>query len=157
MKICVLKEIPVFFIRAAVLSVVICGAPAVAIANPETTSCKMLEVLSQNKIEEIEPTLNDFAARWLPQSRNGAISQLTELLKTEPFVGGSVHRITKLGNDLEEHIVLLRLRMGEVAAMRLRYEWSPDGLTLAGMDFKRQVADLTTLSFVSVPEEVICS
>ncbi len=145
------------FIRAAVLSAVVCGVPAVVMANPETTSCKMLEVLSLNKIEEVEPILNDFAGRWLPQSRDGAITQLTELLKTQPFVGGSAHRIAKLGGDLEEHIILLRLRMGEVAAMRLRYEWTPDGLTLAGMDFKRQVADLTTLSFVSVPEEIICS
>jgi hypothetical protein len=128
----------------------------VAIADPEATSCKLMEVLSTNEIAEVEPTLNDFTARWLPQSRDGAITQLTELLKTEPFVGGSVHRIVRLGTDLEEHIVLLRLGAGEVAAMRLRYEWSPDGLTLAGMDFNRQVADLTTLSFVGPPEEILC-
>lgn len=146
-----------FFMRAAVLSALICGVPAVAPANPELTSCKMLEVLSQNQIEEVEPTINDFAARWLPESRDGAITQLTELLTTQPFVGGSAHRIAKLGSDLEEHIVLLRLRLGEVAAMRLRYEWTPDGLSLAGMDFKRKVADLTTLSFLSVPEEIVCS
>lgn len=145
-----------FRFRNAVLSSTLCLFPSLLAADPEAISCKMMAVLSQNRVAELEPTLNEFAARWVPESRDGAIQQLSALLSSQPFVGGSVHRTTKLGEDLEEHVILLRLKDGEVAAMRMRYEWTPDGLTLAGVDFKRQVEELSTLPFPSVPEEIDC-
>ncbi len=50
-----------------------------------------------------------------------------------------------LSSSAVEHVFLLRLSVGEVAAMRLHHEWMPDGLLLAGIDFKRQMAELSTL------------
>ncbi|MEO0567348.1 MAG: hypothetical protein AAF066_06425 [Pseudomonadota bacterium] len=125
-------------------------------ANAQSISCRLLDVMSQNKVSEVEGAVSEFSNRWLAESREGAIKQLTSLLEPLPFVGGSLHRIAKLGEDFEEHVMLLRLREGEVAAMRLRYEWSPGGPALTGIDFKRKIADLSTVSFIGVPEEITC-
>lgn len=144
-------------LRDTLIAAVLAALPAAsASADPLSISCRLLDVMSQNKADEVEGAVSEFAARWLEEAREGAINQLTSLLTPQPFVGGSLHRIAKLGDDFEEHVMLLRLRPGEVAAMRLRYEWTPDGLTLTGIDFKRKIGDLSTVSFVGVPEEITC-
>lgn len=130
--------------------------PTVAAANPQDISCRMLDAMSNNRGSQIKPMLKEIGSRWVPQSREGAAEQLTKLLETAPFMGGSLYRIAKLGDDFEEHIMLLRLQVGEVAGMRLRYEWTPDGLTLTGIDFKRQIGELSTVSFIGPPETINC-
>lgn len=144
-----LRSITLFAALFAVL-------PTFAAANPQEVSCRLFDAMSNNKMVEINPILDDVGSRWLPQSREGAKEQLSTLLESQPFVGGSLHRIAKLGDDFEEHIMLLRLKIGEVAGMRLRYEWTPDGLTLTGIDFKRQIGELSTVSFIGPPETINC-
>lgn len=150
------EEVSMFNLRVATVLAFVCASPMMASANPDRISCEVMAVLSTNDTAALAPLLDEIASRWITDARVGAVEQLSGLIASEPFVGGSVHRLVKLGEDLEEHVILLRLREGEVAGMRMRYEWSPDGLTLAGIDFKRQIAELTTLPFRSVPETVDC-
>lgn len=146
-----------FYFRALTLLAALTTAlPTISAANPQDISCRMLDAMSNNRAAELNPMLEEVGSRWVPQSREGASEQLTKLLEAEPFVGGSLFRIAKLGDDFEEHIMLLRLGVGEVAGMRLRYEWTPDGLTLTGIDFKRQIGELSTVSFIGAPEEITC-
>ena len=146
-----------FGLRALTLFATLTAAlPTVAAANPQAISCRVLDAMANNLGSEIKPILEEIGSRWIPQSRDGAAEQLTKLLETDPFVGGSLFQIAKLGDDFEEHIMLLRLEVGEVAGMRLRYEWTPDGLTLTGIDFKRQIGELSTVSFIGTPKPINC-
>lgn len=101
--------------------------------------------------------MTEFADRWTDANRIGAIESLTSMVTPEPFAGGAVYRIAKFGEDLEEHLIVLRLATGEVAGMRLLYEWTPDGLKLTTMDFKRRFPDMIATQILMPPEPIDCS
>lgn len=140
---------------------IICGCLTVASARTASadavqTSCRFLEVMSQNRIDEVDETLMTFADRWVDESRQNATTQLSSLLDSRPFIGGSMYRVARLGEDFEQHVLVLRLEAGETAGMRLTYEWTPDGLALTGIDFKRNLEELTIAPFSTTPEPLSC-
>ena len=111
------------------------SGPALADAALEQ-SCQMLAVLGGNQVEEVAPTLGRLAGRWPEQNITGATEQLTQMLGQIAFAGGNVYELGRLGDDLVEHLIVLRLAEGETAGMQLSYEWTPEGLALTRMDFK---------------------
>jgi hypothetical protein len=82
------------------------------------------------------------ADRWAPKSRENAISTLQSLVRELQFDGGNAYVVAKLGEDYEDHILAIRLQAGEVAAARLTYEWTPDGLRLTAMNFRRRITEM---------------
>lgn len=144
-----------FGINTVAVLVVLAGA-APAVAAPQEDSCALLDIIGGNKATEVEASLTEMADRWLTKSRIAVIEQLQQILTPAPFVGGSVYRVAKLGDDLEEHIMLLRLRPGEIVGVRLRYEWTPDGLKLTGLDLKQKIDELSVLNFGGAPVEIAC-
>lgn len=145
-----------FGIRTVAVFVGLAGAAPV-IAAPQEDSCALLDIIGSNKTTEVETALTEMADYWLPQSRVAVIEQLQQFLTPAPFIGGSVYRVAKLGDDLEEHVMLLRLRRGEVVGVRLRYEWTSDGLKLTGLDLKDKIDELSILNFGGAPVEITCS
>lgn len=127
-----------------------------AAADPVASTCRFLDVVSGNKVDEVDALMADLGSRWVDSSRAGAIESLTTLLTQSKFAGGNVYRIAQLGEDLEEHLVVLRLERGEVAGARLLYEWTPDGLALTTMEFKRKFSEMIASQFAQQPEPVAC-
>lgn len=136
--------------------IVLVGAHTSA-ANPMKDTCSMLAAIGANNPDAVESALSDIGARWQAANRTSAIQQMRTLASGNTFAGGNAYRISKLGDDVEEHIVLLRLRQGEVSAMRLRYEWTPDGLKLVSLEAKRKVTELTQNRVVIDPPLLDCS
>lgn len=134
-----------------------CLAGSAAFAAPADASCRVLAVIGGNDATAIAPMMTEFADRWTDANRTGAIESLTSMVTPEPFAGGAVYRIAKFGEDLEEHLIVLRLATGEVAGMRLLYEWTPDGLQLTTMDFKRRFPDMIATQILMPPEPIDCS
>lgn len=145
-----------FGINTVVVFAVLAGAAPV-VAAPQEDSCTLLDIIGGNKTTEVEVALTEMADRWLTQSRVAVVEQLQQILAPAPFIGGSVYRVAKLGDDLEEHIMLLRLRRGEIVGVRLRYEWTPDGLKLTGFDLKEKIDELSVIDFGGAPVEIACS
>lgn len=104
-------------------------------------SCAVLDVIGADRADGLAPLFADLGAHWPKENREGLVSRLTELLGALDFAGGNVYLLNKLGDDLEEHLVLLRLSDGEVAGMRLRYEWTPEGMKLVKVNFERKYED----------------
>ena len=115
------------------------GIAATTAAQADTAtdqSCRLLGVLGGNRTGDIAPALADIAARWPEPNRAAAVERMTGLLGQIAFAGGNVYEIGRLGEDLVEHLVVLRLADGETAGMRLSYEWTPEGLSLTTLDLK---------------------
>lgn len=125
-------------------------------ADPAQDSCHFLAVVGGNQPEGVGPLLGNIAAKWIPESRSRAVATLTDLMSKQRFAGGSVYRIARLGEDLEEHLVLLRLDGGELAGARLLYEWTPDGIRLTTLDFQRKYAEIIARPFLMAPEPIAC-
>lgn len=125
-------------------------------AVPAEDSCRILSVIGQNNAAGVEDLMIDLADRWTEVNRTGAIESLKSMLEPAPFAGGSVYRIARIGEDLEEHLIILRLSAGEVAGMRLLYEWTPEGLKLTSLDFKRRFADMIATQVMMPPEPIAC-
>ncbi|WP_425091756.1 hypothetical protein [Tropicimonas sp. S265A] len=142
----------------ALLSVVLASScfalPAVADTTDKT--CRFLEVIGSNDGASVSAMLDDIAPNFSAERRSSASQSLEALVSSPIFNGGSAWRIAALGNDLEEHLVILRLTEGEVAGGRLRYEWSPDGLALVSLEFQRQYAEYTSAGFLMTPEPITC-
>lgn len=133
------------------------GMSACAVAaTPDEQSCRLLAVIGGNKVDEIEAAVTELAGKWTDTNRAGAVTSLKGLMAPAPFAGGSVYRIARLGDDLEEHLIILRLKEGEIAGMRMLYEWSPDGLVLTTMDFKRRYPDIIGTQILATPERIAC-
>ncbi|WP_422040137.1 hypothetical protein [Roseibium sp.] len=125
-------------------------------ATPHDTSCGLLDALGSNNIDAIESSLNDAASSWLPESKAAAAQSLTKLAADVAFNGGTVYQVTELGDDLVEHLVVLRLSKGDVHGMVLRYTWSPEGLSLTGMDYKQKLEDLRLLALSTPAVRLSC-
>lgn len=128
----------------------------VAAAAPQEQTCQFLKVMGSNSAEEIGPMMDSLAARWVASSRDGAKDSLAGLIEQYGFNGGTAYRIAKLGEDAEEHLVVLRLKNGEIAGARLLYEWTPEGLQLTTMDFKRKFSEMIATQFLQPPEPLPC-
>jgi len=125
-------------------------------ADPQDQSCALLTVLGDNAVLGTEVAIDDLAARWAPQTRAAAQESLGALVAQNLFAGGTAYRLARFGDDLEEHLLLLRLRGGEVAAIRLIYEWAPDGPTLTVLDFKRRYTELPPAPYSATPQPLDC-
>lgn len=130
--------------------------PALVSAEPIEQSCRLLDVMANNQADEVETLMTEVAARWPALNRVAAIERLQELLATAPFVDGSVYRTARLGEDLEEHLVVLRLAAGELAGARLLYEWTPTGPALTVFDFKQEFPELITGQLLPQSEPLAC-
>ena len=125
-------------------------------ASPIESSCLFLKVLGGNDASSVTAMVDEIASAWPEGNRSEASAALTNVLKELEFAGGSIWQIAKLGEDLEEHLVILRLSKGEVSSARLLYQWSPDGLALAGLDFQRQYPQIISKQFLQTPQPVEC-
>ncbi len=126
------------------------------LAAPTEDSCTLLAAVGGNDPEAVTEALNGIASRWTEEGRERAIDQMTAIASGNVFAGGNVYRTLVLGADLEEHLVVLRLRTGEVAGMLLRYEWTSDGLRLVALEAKRQVTELIGTRALTDPDPVPC-
>jgi hypothetical protein len=142
--------------RSTAFAFMLCLTCQATFAAPVEDSCRVLAVIGQNDTAKVEEVMIELADRWTEANRTGAIETLKAMLDPAPFSGGSVYRIAKIGDDLEEHLVVLRLSEGEIAGMRLLYEWTPDGLKLTSLDFKRRYADIISAQIMMPPEPIDC-
>lgn len=126
-------------------------------ADPVKQTCRFLDVMGGNRVGEVESMVAELAARWVPDARSAAVTQLSRLLEAGAYAGGNAYLVASMGDDLEEHLVLLRLVEGEVSGVRMRYEWTPDGLQLVAMDFKRRFEEYADTQFLRMPERIACS
>ncbi len=120
----------------------LCSAVAsMAAADPGADTCRLLEIAGRNKVSEVEPVLNELAARWSREGRENAIRTLKTLLREVRFSGGNAYVVGTLGEDYQDHVLAIRIQGGELAAARLSYEWTPDGMHLTVMKFSRRMSE----------------
>ncbi|MEM6577134.1 MAG: hypothetical protein AAF678_01460 [Pseudomonadota bacterium] len=125
-------------------------------ADPTTNTCRFLDVMGSNNVVELADTLAEIAPRFSEDRNEQAAQQLGTVLEASPFIGGSAWRVVKFGEDIEEHLVLIRLKEGEVAGARLRYEWTAQGLSMVNLEVQRKYAEFTALQFTQAPERLDC-
>lgn len=142
--------------RFPAFAITLCLTCQTTYAAPLEDSCRVLAVIGQNNAAGVEDMMIELADRWTDENRKAATLSLKAMLAPAPFVGGSVYRIAKIGDDLEEHLLVLRLSAGEIAGMRLLYEWTPDGLKLTSLDFKRRYGDIIAAQIMMSPEPIGC-
>lgn len=157
---CIIQLVPRVLIVKALLSVVLVLAFSTHAANakmsPTQMSCLLGDVLGQNRADDVRQTLTPMTPSWPDENRDAAIEQLEGLLQAPSFAGANVYLVGKLGEDLEAHLLVMRLARGEVAGALLRYEWAPDGFILTGMDFKSDINKLIEINFLQQPELLSC-
>ena len=142
------------FLGSAFLSLALSGPLS---ADPVQDSCMFLNVLGQNDASAVDAMIDGVATRWTPENRETATQQISVLASGNSFAGGNLYVVSKLGDDLEDHLIILRLKTGEVSGVLLRYEWSPDGLTLVNLDIKRRIGELLPTRILGIREAVQCS
>lgn len=130
--------------------------PAFGQTSPTEVSCEILDLIGQNRSGKVQEVLVAKTASWNPASRDGLVERLEALLLETSFSGGTLYGAGKLGNDFEEHLLLLRLAKGEIAGARLSYEWTPVGLTLTNLEFKSDLHELMAQPFLSAPVAIRC-
>jgi hypothetical protein len=123
---------------------------------PLAQSCRLLDIMGGNRTEAVAPALAELAARWPEENRSAAVAQISRMVAEIAFSGGNVYEIGRLGEDLVEHLVVLRLAAGETAGMRLSYEWTPDGLALTRLDLKLDYATGLGLPIPARAEPLAC-
>ena len=133
-----------------------CLLATAAAADPASDSCEFLDVVGNNKRFAVEPMLAELADRWPAQSRTNAVATLKTLLQELEFDGGNVYVVSRLGDDYEDHILAIRLKTGELAAGRLTYEWTPEGLRLTGMNFKRRMSEMLPVGAPMLADPLDC-
>ncbi|NNK68125.1 MAG: hypothetical protein HKO95_15475 [Rhodobacteraceae bacterium] len=81
---------------------------------------------------------------------------MTSLVRDIQFDGGNAYVVAKLGEDYEDHILAIRMKTGELAAARLTYEWTPDGMQLSVMNFKRRMSEMLPVGMPITGERIDC-
>jgi len=114
-----------------------------ASAAPVDQTCKIAGIFATNDLSRVEPLIAEIGTRWPAPVRTQADEQLKTLLGADAFVGANVYPVTKLGDDYEEHMIVLRQRAGELSAIRVSYEWTSTGPQVVRFEYKQQVAELT--------------
>lgn len=128
---------------AAFLAVLAAGGAGAARADPQADSCRFLDVVATNRSEAVPDLIEAIGAAWTATNRAALTEKFTAITKGIPMQGGSVWRVARFGEDLEEHLLLLRLTSGELAGMRLRYEAAVTGAPrLVAIAFEREVPAL---------------
>lgn len=130
--------------------------PQTVLANPVDQSCQILKVIGDNDAAAVTELVETISDRWSEESRQQAVGQLTNLASAGAFAGGSLYRLSKLGDDLEDHLILLRLRQGGLSAMWLRYEAGPGGMRVGVLDINRRVSQLVPDRALGMLEPVEC-
>lgn len=120
---------------------VVVGAAPVAAATALEQSCRMLSVIGGNAADEVASVFAEVLARWPEQNRVGATQQMEQMLGQLSYAGGNVYEIGRFGEDVVDHLLVLRRAEGETAGLLLRYEWTPDGMALTKMDYKLEYLD----------------
>ena len=144
-----------FMSKTLIAVATVFAAQSVA-ANPVEHSCHFLEVMGNNRVGDVQSMMGSIAPEFSQDRVSQAVSQFETLLRGSIFDGGSAWLVGKLGDDLEEHLIILRLSEGEVAGARLRYEWSADAPKLASIEFKRQFAEYAAQPFLQALERIDC-
>lgn len=145
---------PTSFSLVLVTSLLAAGSTG---ASPGEASCLFLKVLGSNDAASVASMIDEVAPTWPEANRDDASEALVKVLNELEFVGGSAWQTAKLGQDIEEHLVLLRLSKGEVSGARLLYQWSPDGLTLTAMDFQRHYNEMISTQVLQAPKAIECA
>ncbi|MEL6689625.1 MAG: hypothetical protein AAFP28_04835 [Pseudomonadota bacterium] len=143
--------------RKSVFVMLSCLLPMAAMASPEEKTCKFLAVMGANNASDVEGMLAEIAPRFDAAKQKQATDTLRTLAEGAPFAGGSAWTVLELGDDLVEHLVLFRLKAGEIAGSRLRYEWSPDGPALTNIEFHRQYNEYAPTYAPTPPQAIDCS
>ncbi|WP_172299986.1 hypothetical protein [Pseudoruegeria sp. HB172150] len=143
------RQIAFIALTAAVYS-------ASAAAEPLEQSCRILDVVGNNRAGMVNELVEEISTRWPQSNRDGAQQNFAKLLEEQVFSGGTVYQIAKLGDDVEEHLILLRLKLGEIAGIRLLYEWSPDGMAVTNLEFKRKFVEYAERPFLQEPVALDC-
>ncbi|MEM8795286.1 MAG: hypothetical protein AAGE61_06945 [Pseudomonadota bacterium] len=125
-------------------------------AQPTNQSCAVLSALGSNQKLGVASAIDEAAPHWPTINREKLIETLQALLDSLQFNGGNVYRVAFFEGNLEEHLVLLRLKEGEVAGMRMRYEWAPDGMKLVTLKFERKYDAYARQPFSQTPELLTC-
>lgn len=110
-------------------------------AAPAEESCRLLAAIGAGDAAGIQQVVQQVAGHWTEESRESMRGELVRLVGNLSFAGGSVYRTGTIGEELEDYLLVLRLRDGEVAGLRLSFEWYPDGLKLRTLDFRRRVQE----------------
>jgi hypothetical protein len=113
----------------------------VAAAAPVDDACTFTKAIIRDGGEQLSTVVNGIAGHWTDANRTALLGKLDQLKKDLTFESGTVYQTGKLGDDLSDFIVVLRLKGGEVAGVRLSYEWYGSGLKLRTLDFRRPVQD----------------
>lgn len=139
---------------AAVCMTTLIGGTAVA--GPTERSCQLLAAIGGNSPAAIEVALRDSVRHWPEANRSKLIERLQKLVGELKFAGGNVYRIAKFGDDIEEHLLVLRLAKGEVAGMRIRYEWGPKEMTMVTVKFERVYENYVKDQFLPSALKIDC-
>lgn len=131
--------------------------PVYGQSSPSEDSCDILDLIGQNRSPgEVREVMAPKTATWSRGNREALIERLEALLLETTFNGGAVYSAGKLGDNFEEHLVILRLNEGEIAGARLSYEWTPSGLSLTNLEVKSDLKELLAQAFLQEPEEIRC-
>lgn len=141
-------------IKATVFATMLVGGTAQA--DPETDTCRFLTALAANDAAAIPGLVKEIAPALTQQGGVTAAQQIQTMLQVPIFDGGSAWVIGDMGSELQEHLILLRLREGEVAGARLRYEAFDDGMSLVSLEFHRKFNRYTEKPFLQSPEAIDC-
>lgn len=127
-----------------------------AAADPVGDSCALLSVLGGNDTAGVDGLVDQISTLWPQENRDTAKQQFGALAGGNSFDGGNLYRLSKLGDDLEDHLVVLRLKTGELSGVWLRYEWTADGLGLVTLDIKRRITDLIPTKNFGTLDPIAC-
>ncbi len=125
-------------------------------ATAQQQSCGLLNSLSSG---DLRAQLNGFlklTSHWTQSSKNNLQNNARSALQNAKIIGGELYLIGDFGQNMQDHMLIIRNAPGGVAYVRLVYEWAPNEPRLEHITFEDHIAVILRQAIPQAPKKLNC-
>ncbi len=125
-------------------------------AEPLEETCKLVSALTKDGGDGGTKAIVNMASHWPEADQIKLAAIMNPALQKFDYVGGDVYLVADLDDNMQEHLVTMRIKGVSMVYIRLIYQHSNSELRFAHIEFQEKFKKVASYAFAQKPEKLSC-
>ncbi|MGI9371103.1 MAG: hypothetical protein ACR2OJ_01285 [Hyphomicrobiales bacterium] len=127
-----------------------------AAATPQQQSCGLLKSLSSGNLKTQLNAFHKLIGHWNQNSIQNFQKNARTSLQNTKVIGADLYLIGNFGQNLQDHLIIVRNAPGGVGYIRVHYEWAPKEPRAEYVAFEDHFSVIIQKAFPQAPKKLSC-
>ncbi len=126
-------------------------------AEPLAETCNLIHALSTGGADAGTKALVDMASHWPDDDQIKLAALIAPVLRKFEYQGGVPYLVADLDDNMQEHLVTMRIAGPGMVYLRSIYQHAQAGLGFAHIELQDKYKKIASFAFAQKPEKLSCN